>query len=551
MKIKLNKKLSKVCLVLILILLVIFCYKIYGFYNLKEYTKELIDESINSYGKDKLTVVKIKSDKYFRVSDILGGDDKISKDKISFGDYNNRIYISLNSKKLFYYSPELNRNIEIDYSDFDDFYIIDKEKLYINSKYFNLVVFGFGNQLIETEKVYKYITNYFDYFMEELEEIRSYNQKDRINYEDDFEILSKAIEIYYPLLNNEKHRENIVKHRKKVVKSNYLGFFIDNLRNFLDEYNNRHFSLENFKDNSITVYRSKEFFRGSKIKVSKENTLLYDDKKITKIEGENIYEDKIYKEAVKKNSFVLFTKWMRQFENNKNITTEDGTKYILEKTILEIVDENFSLQNKHPMKLERLSKETLLIDIENWTFRDVDKLLLEKDYLECQNIIIDIRDNRGGYETTIIDMIRVISNKEVEAYTKKGEKIIKESFFYTDSEGNYGEKGSISPINKGLEKRIVVLMNEVSYSASNKFTALLKENNIGLLIGEKSGGGEYMARYFYQENGNLLGVPSSFGLFSKEGYDYENGVEPDIYVKDEIIDGKDMVLERALKELKN
>ncbi len=85
----------------ILILIAVISVEYYFSLN-REFKKELIDESINSYGKDKLTVVEIKSDKYFKVNDIL-----ISKDKISSGDYNNRIYMSVNSKKLFYYSTEL------------------------------------------------------------------------------------------------------------------------------------------------------------------------------------------------------------------------------------------------------------------------------------------------------------------------------------------------------------------------------------------------------------------------------------------------------------
>lgn len=275
---------------------------------------------------------------------------------------------------MFYYSVELNRNIEIDYSDFDKFYLIKNEELYINSKYFNLVSFGFTNQLIETETHYKYINNFYD---------------------------------------------NIEESEKELIE------------------------------------------------------------------------------------------------------------------------------------FKKLNNNTLLIDINSWKLKDLEVLLEDKNLQDSKNIIMDLRNNGGGYAANVIELLQFIINKRISAYTIKEGEIANKKFSYIDNEGFYITKEYIHPINNSDKKNIITLINENSYSSSNTFATLVKENNIGLLIGEKSGGGAYTPRYFYQENGNLLGVPSSFGLFSKEGYDYENGVEPDIYVKDEIIDGKDMILERALKELKN
>ncbi len=544
---------NKYMVVSILTLIAVISVQYYFSLN-REFEKELIDESINSYGKDKLTVVKIKSDKYFKVSDILGGKDTISKDKISSGDYNNRIYMSLNSKKLFYYSTELNRNIEIDYSDFDKFYFIKNEELYINSKYFNLVSFGFTNQLIETETHYKYINNFYDSIEEEEKELKKIRNKKNLNYEEDFKLLVKAIEIYHPSLDRNKHNSYINKSKEEIIKSRYLGHFVENFSNYIMLYNNGHLSFENLKETSIEIDIINSLLNESDFKFSEEKELKYKGIKVLAADGEKIHENKKYKEAIKKNSLELFLKWMKEIKEINNFLLENGEKIYVDKTIEKIFEDNINEieeSEKELIKFKKLNKNTLLIDINSWMLKDLELLLEGKNVQDIKNIIIDLRNNGGGYAANVIDLLQFLINKRISAYTIKEGEIVNKKFSYTDNEGFYVTKEYIYPINNSDKKNIITLINENSYSSSNTFATLVKENNIGLLIGEKSGGGAYTPRYYYQENGNLLGIPSSFGLFSKEGYDYEYGVEPDIYVKDEIIDGKDMVLERALKELKN
>lgn len=546
-----KKRSLKIYLIIIFAVFSVAGYKGYEFYYPKHYSKELIDDSVNMFGKDKLDILKIKGNNYLKVTDILGGKTSVKDSGIASGDYNNRVNLNINSKEVSYYSEELNRDIKLDYSDLEDFYIVRDSELYINKKYFNLVCFGFGNQLIETEEHYKYIVNYKAIFEDEWEELEAYKEGEKLSFEEQFNILLKAIETYHPSLDKEMHKKNIEKYINRIIKSKYQGFFSDNMRKFLDEYHDRHFSFENIKDESIELDILDELLEGSKIKFVKGIELKYGDEKIIKIGEMDIYKDKFYKEAVKKNSYNLFLEWTKQFCDEKNIVLESGSNITLEKTMKEIVDENYKKNKIWPMKFKRLNKDTLLIDIDDWNLRNVSRLPQKRSYKECKNIIIDIRDNGGGYVSTITDMLRVISNRKIKGYTIKNGKVVNEKFSYTDNDGIYVTKESISPIKGNLEKRIIVLTNEISYSASNDFAILIKENKIGTLIGEKTGGGAYTPRFFYQNNGNLMGIPSSFGLVSADGYDYEKGIEPDIYVKDKIIDGKDIVLERALEELKS
>ncbi len=69
-------------------------YNEFTFYFPRQYVKTLNHEDIISYsGKNKLVILKIRRNKYLKVSDILGGNDKIAQDTIYFGNYKNKIKI--------------------------------------------------------------------------------------------------------------------------------------------------------------------------------------------------------------------------------------------------------------------------------------------------------------------------------------------------------------------------------------------------------------------------------------------------------------------------
>lgn len=113
------------------------------------------------------------------------------------------------------------------------------------------------------------------------------------------------------------------------------------------------------------------------------------------------------------------------------------------------------------------------------TDEEFDKKLtkLEKNTLE--GLIIDLRDNGGGYVDTALQMLnRILPNgKKVFSFQHSGGKT---EDFYSDFEGR--------SVDQVFEKPIIVLMNRNSASASEIFAGGLKDNEAAEIVGEKSFG---------------------------------------------------------------
>jgi C-terminal processing protease CtpA/Prc len=71
-------------------------------------------------------------------------------------------------------------------------------------------------------------------------------------------------------------------------------------------------------------------------------------------------------------------------------------------------------------------------------------------------------------------------------------------------------------------------------------------------IGGKSGGGGGMPMTHYLANGWLVVFPSNI-LLDRDGNHIENGIDPDILIDAdaEMANGRDIIIERAIEELRN
>lgn len=93
----------------------------------------------------------------------------------------------------------------------------------------------------------------------------------------------------------------------------------------------------------------------------------------------------------------------------------------------------------------------------------------------AKQLIIDLRGNPGGYLGAVIKMVNEFLDKgELIVYTK-GRTQSKRSF-YADVKGNY------------LGKKVVVLVDEYSASASEIFAGAIQDNDRGTIIGRRTFG---------------------------------------------------------------
>lgn len=159
-------------------------------------------------------------------------------------------------------------------------------------------------------------------------------------------------------------------------------------------------------------------------------------------------------------------------------------------------------------------------------------------------LIIDLRNNTGGLLDTTVNMLDMLINEGTLIQTR-----------YNDGEINYTAKGT-----QVYDKPVVVLVNELSASASEFFSAAIKENNRGEVVGVNTyGKGSIQTTFRLPDN---RGIHLTIGRFySPEGneingvgvaptYEVENPEEYQWMDVDIIPFEEDLQLKKALEVIK-
>lgn len=154
---------------------------------------------------------------------------------------------------------------------------------------------------------------------------------------------------------------------------------------------------------------------------------------------------------------------------------------------------------------------------------------------KIDSLIIDVRDNTGGY----LDAAKNIADLFIE----KG-KVIYQLKYRDDTIKKYTAKTSDK-----TEFPIVVLINEASASASEILAGALKETYGAKLIGAKSFGKGTVQETEVLSNGSMIKYTSAYWLTPKGNSINGIGIEPDILVKNTKT-GVDAQLNAAKEALK-
>ena len=201
---------------------------------------------------------------------------------------------------------------------------------------------------------------------------------------------------------------------------------------------------------------------------------------------------------------------------------------------------------------------------------------------KTKNLIIDIRENTGGYVSASNLFTKYIINKPfknadtVAAITKsiKHPYYVRESLKYwfcahfvsrKMADGRYHDRRAethfFNPKTKHhFDVKVYVLQGGYTYSASTMFTSTVKGQSNVTIVGEESGGGYYGNTAMYMPtiilpNSKLRVIMPTFRMVmdtnrKKDG----RGVMPDVYVpasSEAIRKGIDIKLEAAKKLIKN
>ncbi len=169
------------------------------------------------------------------------------------------------------------------------------------------------------------------------------------------------------------------------------------------------------------------------------------------------------------------------------------------------------------MKDEEIGYITLNMFWEN-TSREFLEILESFNNDTTKWIIIDLRDNGGWYLNSAVEILsNFIENNKPLVTTKYKDSILNNTY--------YSENGG-----KIFDKKIVVLINENSASASEITAGALKDYNKAILVGEKSYGKWSVQQPFDLSDGSMLKLTIAKWYTPKDYSIDHNGIEPDIKV---------------------
>lgn len=169
-------------------------------------------------------------------------------------------------------------------------------------------------------------------------------------------------------------------------------------------------------------------------------------------------------------------------------------------------------------------------------------------YRNAEGIIIDIRDNGGGS----LSNVETIASRFTDEKKVVGMEYFKTGPGHDDFTG--GRKIIVKPEGeRQFTKPVIVLTNRACFSASTFFVMYMKAFPHVTVIGSKTGGGGGMPISSELPNGWLYRFSSTITTMP-DGFNIENGIEPDIQVDldtTKIQEGVDTMIEAAIDFIKS
>ncbi len=228
-------------------------------------------------------------------------------------------------------------------------------------------------------------------------------------------------------------------------------------------------------------------------------------------------------------------------------------------------DKYFALKNKfYPKQTE---KKYDLLFCDNCAYLKIKSFANNKtlsDFLsnafdtikinKAENLIIDVRDNFGGASRCVDTLLSYLTNTQYQQYQAIGVKIsdaIKQKYKIKDTtlfnkikDKNNGQmfyysddmlSKKVVNRNHKFNGKVFVLINENTYSAAATFAGVVKEFNLGKIIGTAETGGtiEYFGDFLFFGLPNtkmrFFVSPKIFKQYGNE--DINKGVSPNINIK--------------------
>ena len=178
------------------------------------------------------------------------------------------------------------------------------------------------------------------------------------------------------------------------------------------------------------------------------------------------------------------------------------------------------------------------------TYTEFTSALNDLESKGMKSLIIDLRDNGGGYLSTVLYMAsEFMTSDKVILQTRESEDV---------------EPKLYHSVKKNTQNyKVVVLINENSASASEIMTAALKEQYGATIVGKKSYGKGTVQLTKDLSNGGMIKYTTEEWLTSKGNSINDVGIEPDVevdlgeeYLNDPLDKKNDAQLQKAIEVIK-
>lgn len=172
-------------------------------------------------------------------------------------------------------------------------------------------------------------------------------------------------------------------------------------------------------------------------------------------------------------------------------------------------------------------------DFNNNSLIAVKTALHQFDSKNVEKVIFDVRDNPGGYLSTVKDMLNML---------------VKEGPIFTirDSQGNETTEYST---NKNPKYKLAVLTNRKSASASEIFAGAIQDRGAGIIVGTRTFGKGTVQSIMETNYGGAIKLTVAEYFTANKKRVNGIGITPDVRIEDAISGQKDQVLEKAIEKL--
>jgi carboxyl-terminal processing protease len=185
---------------------------------------------------------------------------------------------------------------------------------------------------------------------------------------------------------------------------------------------------------------------------------------------------------------------MKRLKGQENTKVKLGIKRVGEKELKEITVVRGNIAVKSIEASYILNENTGYIKIKNFgeeTYPEMIQALAALNQKGMKSLIIDLRDNGGGYmEKAILMVNEFLPKNRLIVYTE-GRKSQRQEFI-SDGHGSY------------QDIPLVVLVNENSASASEIFAGAIQDNDRGIIVGRRSFGKGLVQQPIEFRDGSLI-----------------------------------------------